>query len=39
MKFKDGRQFKGQWMNDKMHGRGEFTWPDGKYYDGDYVDD
>ena len=32
MKFQDGRQFKGDWLNDKMHGFGEFTWPDGKSY-------
>lgn len=22
-----------------MHGKGEFTWPDGKAYDGEYIDD
>ena len=26
-------------MNNKMEGKGEFTWPDGRYYIGDYVDD
>ena len=22
-----------------MHGTGKFTWPDGRWYDGDYVED
>jgi len=26
-------------MNNKMEGTGEFTWPDGRKYVGDYVDD
>ena len=34
MRFKDGRQYQGDWHNDKMHGFGEFTWPDGKNYTG-----
>ncbi len=37
MKFKDGRQYKGEWANDKMHGLGTFKWPDGKVYEGQYV--
>lgn len=39
MKYSDGRQYKGEWLNDKMHGYGEFTWPDGKSYEGQYVED
>jgi len=23
----------------KMHGRGSFRWPDGRHYEGQYVDD
>jgi hypothetical protein len=23
----------------KMHGKGQFTWPDGRQYDGDYFED
>ena len=26
-------------MNNKMEGSGIFTWPDGRKYDGEYVDD
>jgi len=26
-------------MNNKMEGSGTFTWPDGRRYEGDYVDD
>jgi len=26
-------------MNNKMEGTGVFTWPDGRRYEGDYVDD
>ena len=26
-------------MNNKMEGRGVFTWPDGRRYEGEYVDD
>jgi hypothetical protein len=26
-------------MNNKMEGSGLFTWPDGRRYDGEYVDD
>ena len=26
-------------MNNKMHGYGVFEWPDGRRYEGGYVDD
>jgi len=29
----------GQWAGNKMHGKGIFSWPDGRVYEGDYVDD
>lgn len=35
----DGRQYNGDWINNKMHGRGIFTWADGRRYDGEYFDD
>ena len=22
-----------------MHGKGKFIWPDGRYYEGDYIED
>lgn len=28
--WSDNRRYKGQWVNNKMHGEGVFTWPDGK---------
>jgi hypothetical protein len=31
--------YKGDWRNNKMDGKGEFTWSDGRKYVGDYVDD
>jgi hypothetical protein len=29
--------FDGQFSEDKRHGHGVFTWPDGAVYDGDFV--
>jgi len=26
-------------MNNKMEGSGVFTWPDGRRYEGEYIDD
>lgn len=37
--WSDGRQFEGEWKNNKMEGKGVFTWPDNRRYEGDYVDD
>jgi hypothetical protein len=31
--------FNGEWLNNKMHGKGVFTWSDGRKYEGDYHDD
>ena len=35
----DGRKYEGQWMNNKMHGKGNFSWADGKKYIGEYQED
>lgn len=35
----DGRKYDGQWFNNKMHGKGIFSWPDGKKYIGQYLED
>ena len=32
----DGRKYEGQWLNNKMHGKGTFSWVDGKIYIGEY---
>ena len=37
MRYKDGREYKGDWLNDKMHGHGTFVWPTGERYEGDYF--
>jgi hypothetical protein len=31
--------YKGEWKNNKRHGKGLFEWADGVKYDGDYRDD
>lgn len=33
----DGAKYIGQWQEDKQHGKGRETWPDGAMYEGDYV--
>ena len=35
----DGREFDGEWSENKMHGSGIFLWKDGRKYEGQYVDD
>jgi hypothetical protein len=39
MTYNDGRSYKGSWLNDQMHGYGEFNWPGGKNYKGMYEKD
>lgn len=29
----------GSWKENKLHGRGRYTWEDGRSYEGQYVDD
>jgi len=29
----------GFWKKNKMHGKGEMVWPDGRKYEGDYFED
>jgi len=31
--------YNGIWVNDKKHGHGTYTWPDGTNYAGPWVDD
>jgi hypothetical protein len=33
-KWKDGRQYEGQYYNDLKHGIGTFIWADGRLYEG-----
>ncbi len=38
--FRDGRKFTGEFVDDKMEGKGGvFVWTDGRKYEGEYFDD
>ena len=37
--FADGREYDGEWVNNKLHGKGRFKWPDGRTYTGEYLND
>jgi len=32
-----GAKYTGDWNNDLKHGFGEYVWPDGDSYEGDWV--
>lgn len=32
----DGRMFRGDWLNNKMHGKGIYTWKDDRKYEGEF---
>ena len=36
--WKDGRQYEGEFVNDKKHGKGKYKWANGKVYDGMWKD-
>ena len=38
-KFNNGKFYKGNWKENKMHGQGEMEWPDGKIYKGEFYED
>lgn len=33
------KKYEGFWLNNTMHGRGRYTWKDGRKYDGEYDHD
>ena len=33
------KKYIGDWLENKMHRKGVFTWSDGKKYEGDYFND
>lgn len=35
-RFDSGSVYEGDWLDDKMHGEGEFRWPQGDVYRGGY---
>ena len=37
LKWADGREYKGEFTNDKRHGYGEFFWTDGRIYKGEWA--
>lgn len=36
LKWADGREYRGEFIDDKRDGYGEFTWKDGRKYKGDW---
>ena len=36
LKWADGREYRGEFLDDKRDGYGEFTWKDGRKYKGDW---
>lgn len=39
MKYDDGSYFKGMFKNDMKNGKGTFTYPNGKVYEGTWLND
>jgi hypothetical protein len=37
LKWDDGREYSGEFVNDKLHGLGIMSWPTGQKYEGTYV--
>lgn len=38
LKWADGKQYEGFFVNDKRQGVGVFKWKDGRVYDGEWLD-
>lgn len=38
LKWPDGREYDGQFLDDKRHGEGTFTWKDGRQYTGSWKE-
>ena len=36
VKFSDGSEYDGKWIDGKMHGRGKMVWANGRAYDGEW---
>ena len=37
--YADDKEYDGDWVNNKLQGKGRFKWPDGRVYTGEYVND
>ena len=37
--WSDGKEYDGDWKDDKKEGYGVFKWPDGRIYEGGYKND
>ena len=35
-KLANGSEYTGEWFDNKFHGKGTQTWPDGRRYEGDF---
>ena len=38
MRWGDGSEYMGTFHKGKLSGKGKYTWIDGKYFEGDWVD-
>ena len=36
LEWNDGREYRGEWLNNNMHGEGIYKWPIGNKYEGEY---
>jgi hypothetical protein len=36
MEMNDGAVYEGDFVNNQYHGQGQYTWPDGSYYQGQW---
>ncbi len=34
--YHEGGKYKGNWLNNKMHGKGKYTWTNKKIYEGNW---
>lgn len=35
-KYANGATYRGEWKNNKHHGKGEYQFPNGTFYEGDW---
>lgn len=37
--WNDLKEYRGEWENNRMHGKGKFVWPNGQVYEGEFRND